>query len=139
VIRAITESSAKVKTLVDEVNLGSQEQARGIDEISKAVGQMSQVTQSTAAGAEESASASEELSGQAAAMGQIVERLRGMVSGHAEESPRPVAERPATRPHTNNIAALKTTPAPRKPAAQPVLTGRSASSAIPLDDNFTEF
>jgi hypothetical protein len=30
VIGAITESTAKVKTLVDEVNLGSQEQARGI-------------------------------------------------------------------------------------------------------------
>ena len=30
VIHAITESAAKVKTLVDEVNLGSQEQARGI-------------------------------------------------------------------------------------------------------------
>ncbi len=33
VIRAITDSATKVKTLVDEVNLGSQEQARGIDEI----------------------------------------------------------------------------------------------------------
>jgi methyl-accepting chemotaxis protein len=139
VIRAITESSAKVKTLVDEVNLGSQEQARGIDEISKAVGQMSQVTQSTAAGAEESASASEELSGQAAAMGQIVERLRGMVSGDADPSYRPVAERPASRPHTNNIAALRTTVAPHKHAAQSVPAGRSASSAIPLEDNFTEF
>src|SRR5579862_6160682 len=35
-IRSITVESAKVKTLVDEVNLGSQEQARGIEQISKA-------------------------------------------------------------------------------------------------------
>ncbi|MGD0580013.1 MAG: methyl-accepting chemotaxis protein, partial [Bryobacteraceae bacterium] len=54
-IRAITEESGKVKTLVDEVNLGSQEQARGIEQIGKAITQMEQVTQKTAANAEESA------------------------------------------------------------------------------------
>src|SRR4029077_16607994 len=36
VIHSITSSSSKVKVLVDEVNLGSQEQARGIEQISKA-------------------------------------------------------------------------------------------------------
>jgi len=65
VIMSITDSATKVKILVDEVNLGSQEQARGIEQISKAVAQMDQVTQTTAANAEESASASEELSAQA--------------------------------------------------------------------------
>ena len=34
-IRNITGESAKVKTLVDEVNLGSQEQSRGIEQIGK--------------------------------------------------------------------------------------------------------
>jgi methyl-accepting chemotaxis protein len=34
VIRSITESATKVKTLVGEVNLGSQEHARGIEQIS---------------------------------------------------------------------------------------------------------
>ena len=38
-------SAQKVKTLVDEVSLGSQEQARGIEQISKALTQMDQVTQ----------------------------------------------------------------------------------------------
>jgi methyl-accepting chemotaxis protein len=88
VIRAITESSAQVKTLVDEVNVGSQEQARGIEQISKAVAQMDQVTQSTAANAEESASASEELSAQAEALNQIVMQLRTMVGGQ-EVAPAP--------------------------------------------------
>jgi len=36
-IHAATGESAPVKTLVEEVNLGSQEQARGIDQISKAI------------------------------------------------------------------------------------------------------
>src|SRR6202022_3920424 len=32
-IRTITEESSRIKTLVDEINVGSQEQARGIDQI----------------------------------------------------------------------------------------------------------
>ncbi len=83
VIQAITESATKVKTLVDEVNLGSQEQARGIEQISKAIAQMDQVTQSTAANAEESASTSEEMSEQAEALNHIVEQLRWLVGSDA--------------------------------------------------------
>jgi methyl-accepting chemotaxis protein/methyl-accepting chemotaxis protein-1 (serine sensor receptor) len=79
VIRAITESAAKVKTLVDEVNLGSQEQARGIEQISKSISQMDRVTQGNAASAEESASASEEMSAQAEALQNIARNMRTMV------------------------------------------------------------
>ena len=56
-VRAMTENSLRVKSLVDEVNLGSQEQARGMEQISRAVLQMEKVTQQTAAGAEQSAAA----------------------------------------------------------------------------------
>jgi methyl-accepting chemotaxis protein/methyl-accepting chemotaxis protein-1 (serine sensor receptor) len=134
VIRAITESSAKVKTLVDEVNLGSQEQARGIDEISKAVGQMNQVTQSTAANAEESASASQELSGQANAMSQIVQHLQSMVIGHSGEG---YARKAVTVART---AAPRAVAAPPKRSPKPAMAAvKPAASAIPLEDNFTEF
>ncbi|HME10401.1 MAG TPA: methyl-accepting chemotaxis protein [Bryobacteraceae bacterium] len=81
VIGAITESSLQVKAQVDDVNLGSQEQARGIEQIAKAVEHINQVTQTTAAGAEESASAGEELSAQAVALREIVEQMRTMVGG----------------------------------------------------------
>ena len=80
-IRTITEESAKVKTLVDEVNRGSQEQARGIEQIGKALAQMDQVTQQTAANAEESASAAEELNAQSEALKEVVEGLTTMVGG----------------------------------------------------------
>ena len=80
-IRAITEETAKVNTLVDEVNLGSQEQARGIEQIGKAISQMEQVTQKTAANAEEGASAAEELTAQSESLKDIVERLTAMVGG----------------------------------------------------------
>src|SRR5213078_2021603 len=36
-VRAMTESSSQVKSLVDEVNVGSQEQARGMEQIAHAV------------------------------------------------------------------------------------------------------
>ncbi|MBS1830957.1 MAG: MCP four helix bundle domain-containing protein [Acidobacteria bacterium] len=78
-IREITSESAKVKTLVDEVDLGSQEQARGIDQIGKAIIQMEQVTQQTAARAEESAAAAEELNAQSDALKEIVGRLTSLV------------------------------------------------------------
>ncbi len=78
-IRTITGESMKVKTLVEEVNLGSQEQARGTEQISKAIMQMQQVTQQTAANAEESAAAAEQLTAQSETLKAVVERLGSMV------------------------------------------------------------
>ena len=80
-IRDISEDSSKVRTLVDEVNLGSQEQARGNEQIGKAIAQMADVTQRTAANAEESAAAAQNLNQQSAALKDIVARLAGMVGG----------------------------------------------------------
>ncbi len=83
-IRAITEESVKVKTLVDEVTLGSQEQTRGIEQVAKALTQMEQVTQQSAAGAEESAAAAEELTAQASTLMEVVHQLSCMVGSHHE-------------------------------------------------------
>ncbi len=81
-IGAVTGEAAKVKTLVDEVNQGSLEQARGLEQIGKAIAQMQQVTQQTAANAEESASAAVELNAQSNTLKDIMERLTDLV-GHA--------------------------------------------------------
>jgi methyl-accepting chemotaxis protein/methyl-accepting chemotaxis protein-1 (serine sensor receptor) len=78
-VRAMTEGSARVKSLVDEVNHGSQEQARGMDQISSAVLQMEQVTQKTAASAQESAAAGAQLNEHAAELRTLVEEMREMV------------------------------------------------------------
>jgi methyl-accepting chemotaxis protein/methyl-accepting chemotaxis protein-1 (serine sensor receptor) len=78
-IRAITEESGKAKVLVDEVNQSSQEQARGIDQISSAIVQMEQITQQSAANAEQSASAAEELTIQSEGLRSLVQRLTEMV------------------------------------------------------------
>ena len=80
-IQAITGEVGKVKSLVDQVNQGSQEQAMGIEQIGKAIRQMEQVTQKTAAHAVESAAAAEELNAQSETVMDIVGRLRAMVDG----------------------------------------------------------
>ena len=80
-IQQITRSSNQMKTLVDEVDVGSQEQSRGIEQITMAVGQMEKVTQRNAANAEESAAASEELASQARSLYETVERLRRIAGG----------------------------------------------------------
>jgi methyl-accepting chemotaxis protein len=78
VVGSITEAATKVKVLVDEVNIGSQEQAKGIEEIARSLTEMDRVTQSTAAAAEESAAASEQMSAQAQSLSEIVNQLRTM-------------------------------------------------------------
>ncbi len=75
----MTDSSGRVKSLVDEVNLGSQEQSRGMDQIAKAVLQMQHVTQKNAAAAEQSASAGAELNAHADALRTLVLEMREMV------------------------------------------------------------
>ena len=85
-----------MKNLVEEVNVGSQEQARGTQLIGKALVRMEQVTQRTAASAEESASAAEELTVQSANLRDIVESLIAMVGGGTTTQPK------AREPHHAN-------------------------------------
>lgn len=80
-IHSITESAAKVKILVDEVNLGSREQARGVGQVSESIRQMNVVTQKNAASSEENAAAGEELAAQAESMNSIAQQLRTVVEG----------------------------------------------------------
>jgi len=80
-IREITESVAKVKTLVDEVSAASQQQSQGINQVTQSVSQMEKGTQTTAATAEETAAASEELSAQAEMARGVVVQLETMVGG----------------------------------------------------------
>ena len=88
-IRAITEESAKVKMLADEVNLGSQEQSRCTEQMGKAITQMETVTQNTAANAEETAAAVKELDTQSETLKDVAERLTAMMGGGT----RPVHQR----------------------------------------------
>lgn len=150
VIRSITESAAKVKTLVDEVSVGAGEQSRGIDQISTALVHMEQMTQQTAASAEESASASQELRSQADSMQGVVLTLEALASSRAARpasSPRPALHR---RPEkADSLLRLQkavgtSRPKPVSPVSRPlpvpVAAAPASKSSFPLDDSdFREF
>jgi len=79
VMVAITESATEVEKLVQGVNSSSQEQARGIEQISQAIAQIDGVTQRNAATADESATAGAELAAQTEALDEIVRQMRTLV------------------------------------------------------------
>jgi len=101
-IALITQRSGEIRTLVDEVNLSSQEQARGIQQIAKAISQMEQVTQSSAATAEQSSAASQELHAQCEMLLGIAEQL-GLMVGNVKSTR--TAARSAAWSQPNEIAA----------------------------------
>ncbi|RJX35958.1 MAG: hypothetical protein C4531_01025 [Desulfurivibrio sp.] len=78
-------STAKVSSLVGEIAVASQEQAKGIGQVNQAVNEMDKVVQQNAATAEESASAAEEMSSQAEQLHDIVGDLAELVGGTARE------------------------------------------------------
>jgi methyl-accepting chemotaxis protein/methyl-accepting chemotaxis protein-1 (serine sensor receptor) len=142
-IHTITEQSTQIKTLVDEVHLGSQEQSRGIEQIGRAIVQMEQVTQKAAASAEESASAAEELKAQSNALKDVVSRLNtvvGIANSYRQTPVRPAPSRTASRSTTtNNLAALRTAVS-HKPAAKPQPVPMPVSTdSFPMDEDFKEF
>jgi methyl-accepting chemotaxis protein len=87
-IRIVAEEAGKIKILVDEISAGSQEQARGIEQIAASITQMDQVTQKAAASAEEGASAAEELTAQSESLKAVVTQLLDMVGGAKTDQPK---------------------------------------------------
>jgi methyl-accepting chemotaxis protein len=83
-LEEITDASAKMNGLVNEISAASKEQAQGIQQVNTAVGQMDKVTQATAANAEESAAAAEELNSQAEQMAGVVRELMILVRGQRD-------------------------------------------------------
>jgi methyl-accepting chemotaxis protein len=82
----VASSMAKAVELVAEITAASVEQAQGIEQINKAVGEMDQVIQHDAASAEESAAASAQMIAQAKEMRDVVEELMELVSGSADRA-----------------------------------------------------
>lgn len=121
-IQQITSSAGQVKTLIDEIDVGSQEQARGIEQISLAVGQMEKVTQRNAANAEESAAASEELAAQARGLYETVERLRRIAGDEGSR---------------REEAVIRNAAQPARP--QPPAAHAAARDAFPLDESEQAF
>ncbi len=137
-IRTITESTAKAKLLIDDVNSGSKDEAEGMEQISLAINQMEQVTQRNAASAEEGASASQELSAQAESMQIVVERLHILISWV------PQIAKLVQQQGTSDVRYTHATNAPSKFQKSSNLTIPRMNTAVkdtfPMDDkDFVDF
>jgi methyl-accepting chemotaxis protein/methyl-accepting chemotaxis protein-1 (serine sensor receptor) len=152
-IRIVTEDSSKMKVLVDEINLGSVEQARGIDQIARSITQMEQVTQGSAANAEQTAAAAEELSAQSRTMRDIIGRLHSMIDSSAGDSSlhgarvTPAAGSLSAKPRAASVTQIRSTVSfakstpEKKQMPQLAHAGRPArqDQDFPMDDDFKEF
>ncbi|MBM4022833.1 MAG: hypothetical protein FJ284_11445 [Planctomycetes bacterium] len=82
-ISSLSEQSASVRSLVEEVRGGSREQHRAVERIGDALRQIEEVSQQAAAGAEQGSAAAEELNVQAASLLDVVMVLGRMVGREA--------------------------------------------------------
>lgn len=134
ILEQITADVQKLTMLIGEVAGASKEQSQGISQVTKAVSQIEQVTQSNAATSEEAASASEELSAQALELRELVEILVTIVDGAGEKrtpSDRPATRKPEKKPAAIAKAPLKETKDPT-PAPKPSRLALASSGAAPV-------
>ena len=89
--------SGKIGTLIDEIAAASEEQARGINQISEAMEAVDRVVQKAASSAEESAAASEEMNSQAEQMKHFVIELQQASTARAVRALPAVSNGPTRR------------------------------------------
>jgi methyl-accepting chemotaxis protein len=140
-----------MKILVDEINLGSQQQSKGIDQISRTIHEMEKVTQGTASNAEESAAAAEQLTAQSQSVMEIVDHLNALVGVSASSysclrsnihriSTNGARKPPAFRQALRSMKGAVHLASVPKLAVRTSVRPASNVSSFPLDDReFKEF
>ncbi len=86
VLDDIVKGIFELNTMATEISASSQEQAQGVQEITRAMGQLDQVTQQNASASGQVASAAEEMAAQAGILRSMVQRLMSTVRGRAKAS-----------------------------------------------------
>lgn len=95
VLEEIVKKVSTATEMAHEISTATGEQARGIQEITKAMAQLDQVTQQNAATSEEAASSAEELSAQADSLKSVVNILVQTIKGGSNHT---VAHHPTIKP-----------------------------------------
>lgn len=106
VLDEIVDNTAKVTKMTAEISTASKEQSLGIQEITRAMNMLDQVTQTNTASSEEAASAAEQLSAQATSLKSVVDLLVVTIKGSKN------ADVPNTLPRTqqlSNVVSLSKT------------------------------
>nr|BDT29267.1 methyl-accepting chemotaxis protein [Bacteriovorax sp. HI3] len=92
VLDEIVDTAGHVSRAVSEIAIAGQEQAQGVQEVTRAIAQLDQVTQENTANAAESANASSVLSEQANNLSSLVEQLVLTVEGKKKDAQSNVIE-----------------------------------------------
>jgi methyl-accepting chemotaxis protein len=152
-LEEIVTAVKKVNDIVAEISTASDEQATGLNEINRAVGEMDEMTQQNAALVEEAASASEQLGQQADTLENLLDffdtGVRHVRQEVVRQVARPVAKTAARKalerkPERKPTYAAARKPADRRPPpvaplrtpAKPVRANKSDDSD---DNNWSEF
>jgi methyl-accepting chemotaxis protein len=114
VLEEIVKNNAQVTKMTDDISTACQEQSLGVQEITRAMNQLDQVTQTNSTTSEETASAAEQLSAQAISLKGVVELLVLTIKGGDNDQAGNMGM-PVRKAHTDNIVAFKT-PAKKTPA-----------------------
>ncbi|HEX8704562.1 MAG TPA: methyl-accepting chemotaxis protein [Myxococcaceae bacterium] len=140
-LNELVPSIRKTAELVQEVVAASAEQASGVTQMNRAMGQVDQVTQRNASSAEELASTAEELSAQAETLQQLMSFFRLEATGERVPRPPPVQRppegspsprpRPKDAPLTVATLGLKAAAASAKPVPAP----KAGNHVLPDDDH----
>ena len=80
----VATGAKKIGKLIEEISVASRDQARGIEQLNKAMAEIDKIVQKNAANAEESASAAERLNAQAEQMKGFVKELVAVVGGNGK-------------------------------------------------------
>ena len=106
VLNEIVDNVSSVSQMANEISTACQEQAQGVQEITKAMGQLDQVTQANASTSEEVASSAEELSGQAESLRSAVTILMTTIQGDTGSNSFELETKTVVK-QKSNVTALK--------------------------------
>lgn len=106
VLEEIVINTGKVTKMTDEISIACQEQSLGVQEITRAMNQLDQVTQTNSTSSEEAASAAEELSAQSVSLKGVVDLLVVTIKGG--ENTRVGVTIPTRKKVSDNVVAFKT-------------------------------
>lgn len=146
ILSEIVSAVSQVAGMASEISTASEEQARGVQEITRAMTQLDQVTQTNAATSEEAASAAEELSAQADMLRSLVADLTVTVNGRPSDAslagkapvkapaPSKAASKEAAPAAGGKLVHLKAKPG-SEPVAAPVFKKASGDDAPAYDDS----
>ncbi|KYG64986.1 chemotaxis protein [Bdellovibrio bacteriovorus] len=138
VLNNIVNSVKKVADLNTEISTASSEQTQGIQQISKAMNQLDQASQSNAASAEEIAATSGEISNLATTAQDLTVELNLVIhGGHQEHAPTkaPKPESPASAKPKAKTNVVNFTPKAKHSPAPKSFTGETSKDLIPFDED----